>query len=77
MRAEGVFQVRLRTFVIALLVGRSLRYVAEGIFGMKYGRQTLVFLVSHRLALVIATIEVLVILYVASRVLFRDPAEID
>jgi membrane protein YqaA with SNARE-associated domain len=73
--AEGMFQVRLRTFVTALLVGRSLRYVAEGIFGMKYGQRTLVFLISHRLAFVIATIVVLVILYAASRVLFRDRPE--
>ena len=73
--AEGVFQVRLRTFVIALLVGRGLRYIAEGIFGVKYGQRTLLFLVSHRLAFIVATVGVLAVLYVASRLLFRDPVE--
>jgi len=73
--AEGVFQVRLRTFVIALLVGRGIRYIAEGFFGAKYGKQTLVFLVAHRLSFVVATIAVLALLYAVSRVFFRDPAE--
>lgn len=75
--AEGVFQVRLRTFVIALLIGRALRYLAEGFFGVKYGQQTLVFLVSHRWGFAIGTVAVLAALYTASRLLFTDPAEKD
>ena len=35
--AEGVFQVPLRTFVLALLLGRGLRYFAEGILAIRYG----------------------------------------
>jgi len=75
--AEGVFQVRLRTFVIALLIGRGLRYIAEGFFGVKYGQQTLIFVMTHRLAFIIGTLAVLVVLYIASRLLFTDPAETD
>lgn len=73
--AEGVFQVRLRTFVIALLVGRGLRYIAEGIFGAKYGQQTLVFLIKHGMEFAVAAIVLLAMLYAASRLLFRDPPE--
>ena len=35
--AEGVFQVPLKTFVLALLTGRGLRYLAEGILAVRYG----------------------------------------
>jgi membrane protein YqaA with SNARE-associated domain len=70
--AEGVFQVPLRTFVIALLLGRGFRYLAEGIFGVKYGKQALVFLVTHGGAFAILAIVALAILYAASRLLFGD-----
>jgi membrane protein YqaA with SNARE-associated domain len=70
--AEGVFQVPLRTFVLAVLLGRGLRYLAEGLFGIKYGRQSAVFLVVHGRAFAIASIAGLALLYVASRLLFRD-----
>ena len=49
--AEGVFQVPLRTFVLALVLGRGLRYVAEGIFAVKYGQGALVYLVVTRVCL--------------------------
>ena len=39
--AEGVFQVPLRTFVLALVLGRGLRYFAEGIFAVRYGQRAL------------------------------------
>src|ERR1700683_204332 len=35
--AEGVFQVPLRTFVIALVLGRGLRYFGGGILAVRYG----------------------------------------
>src|SRR5580693_7922168 len=47
--AEGVFQVPLRTFVLALVLGRGVRYVAEGLFAVKYGQRALDFLIGHAL----------------------------
>jgi CubicO group peptidase (beta-lactamase class C family)/membrane protein DedA with SNARE-associated domain len=69
--AEGVFQVPLRTFAIALLLGRGLRYLAEGFFGVKYGPQSLLFLATHGGAFAIGAILVLLVLYVAGRLLIH------
>jgi CubicO group peptidase (beta-lactamase class C family) len=73
--AEGVFQVPLRTFAVALLLGRGLRYFAEGMFGVKYGPQSLLFLATHGGAFAIGAIFVLLLLYITSRLLFRHSPE--
>jgi CubicO group peptidase (beta-lactamase class C family) len=73
--AEGVFQVPLRTFVAALLLGRGLRYFAEGMFGVKYGPQSILFLATHGGAFAIGAIFVLLLLYIVSRLLFRHSPE--
>jgi membrane protein YqaA with SNARE-associated domain len=75
--AEGVFQVPLRTFILALLLGRGLRYFAEGILAVRYGDATLHILVSHSRAFALSVVAVLLLLYVAKRLLLRDPPERD
>ncbi len=69
--AEGVFQVPLRTFVLALLLGRGLRYFAEGILAVRYGDAALLFLMAHKIGLALSVVAVLLLLYVASRLLFH------
>jgi len=69
--AEGVFQVPLRTFVVALLLGRGLRYVVDGVFGVKYGAQSILFLVTHGGAFAIGAIAVFLLLYTITHVVFR------
>jgi membrane protein YqaA with SNARE-associated domain len=70
--AEGAFEVPLRTFVIALFVGRGLRYFAEGLLGLKYGQRSIIFLMAHGRMFAVATIASLALLYVVSLLLFRD-----
>jgi membrane protein YqaA with SNARE-associated domain len=70
--AEGVFQVPLRTFVVALLLGRTLRYFAEGVFGIKYGQRALIFLMTHGVAFAIGAISAMALLYILTRIFFRD-----
>ena len=65
--AEGVFQVRLRTFVLALVLGRGVRYSAEGIVAVKYGQQALEFLIAHAVALTLGVVALLIVLFVADR----------
>lgn len=65
--AQGVFQVPLRTFVIALLVGRGLRYLAEGLLAVRYGQQATVFLLQHGRTAALATVLVVVLLYFLGR----------
>jgi len=68
--AEGVFQVPLKTFVLALLVGRTLRYFIEGIFAIRYGAATLTFLMAHKIGFALSICGALLILYTATRLLF-------
>jgi membrane protein YqaA with SNARE-associated domain len=70
--AEGVFQVPLKTFVLALLLGRALRYFVEGILAVKYGDAVLVFLMAHKIACALSVLGILLVLYAAGRLLFRD-----
>lgn len=72
--AEGVFQVPLRTFALALLLGRGLRYLAEGILAVRYGDQMLSYLIAHSAAFAIAVCIVLIVLYAASRWFFGRPS---
>ena len=73
--AEGVFQVRLKTFVLALLLGRGLRYFLEGILAVRYGEATLVFLRGHSGAFALSAIAAMVVLYFLSRWVFRHSPE--
>ncbi|MGH9718207.1 MAG: YqaA family protein [Candidatus Acidiferrales bacterium] len=71
--ADGVFQVPLRTFVIALLLGRSLRYFAEGLLAVRYGPVILRYALSHEALLAGSVFITLAILYIAGRCMFNGP----
>lgn len=70
--AEGVFQVPLRTFSVSLLLGRGLRYFAEGILAVRYGAVVLLFMMAHRAAFAFSIVISLLVLYLATRLLFHD-----
>jgi hypothetical protein len=73
--AEGVFQVPLRTFVIALLLGRGLRYFAEGILAVRYGDQATTFLIAHGKLTGFVTVGVVLILYFIARMLGKEKTD--
>jgi membrane protein YqaA with SNARE-associated domain len=70
--AEGVFQVPLRTFIFAILFGRGLRYLAEGILAVRYGDVTLVFLKVHSAAVGLSVAGVLLLMFLFSRLASRS-----
>jgi len=72
---EGVFQVPLKTFVLALLLGRGLRYFIEGILAVRYGDAVLLFLMAHKVGFAISICAALLILGLGSRLLLRHPTE--
>jgi membrane protein YqaA with SNARE-associated domain len=72
--AEGVFQVPLRTFVLALLLARGIRYGIEGIIAVRYGDAMLVFLIAHKTDFALLVLGVLMILFLINRLIFRDSA---
>ncbi len=71
--AEGMFQVPLRTFVLALLLGRGLRYFIEGILAVRYGDAVLLYLTAHTAGFALALLISVFVLYGVSRLLFRKP----
>ena len=74
--AEGVFQVPAKTFILAILLGRGLRYGTEGILAVRYGDAALGYLKSHGGTFALAVLAVMVVLYVLSHFLFRhSPAK--
>src|ERR1700690_907129 len=73
--AEGVFQVPLKKFALALVLGRGVRYLAEGILAVRYGQGALLFLISHAGAFIMIVIMSLLLVYLANRfVLHSSPA---
>jgi membrane protein YqaA with SNARE-associated domain len=73
--AEGVFQVPLRTFVLALLLGRGLHYSVEGILAVHYGEAVLAFLIAHKIGFALSILTTLLSIYLISRLLFGGSAE--
>lgn len=71
--AEGVFQVPLRTFVLALLLGRGLRYFGEGYLAVRYGDAAMHMLAAHSLVFVLSVVAVVAVLYFVVRVVFHHP----
>jgi len=69
--AAGVFQVPLRTFILALLLARGLHYSVEGILAVHYGNKVLFFLTAHKIAFILSVFGVLGLLYGLTHWLFR------
>jgi membrane protein YqaA with SNARE-associated domain len=72
--AAGVFQVPLRTFVLALLVGRGFRYFAEGFLAVRYGDTATRFLVQNKLGFTLIALALIVVSYAATRFLLQRSA---
>jgi membrane protein YqaA with SNARE-associated domain len=70
--ADGVFQARFTTFAAALLLGRAVRYFAEGILAVRYGAVTLTFLIAHKIAFAAWGFAGLVALWAASKYFLRN-----
>ena len=71
--ASGVFQVPLRTFVLALLVGRGVRYFAEGLLAVRYGEAATRFLIEKKDQFAGIVLALMLVSYLLSRWLFCRP----
>src|ERR1700678_1291239 len=71
--AEGVFQAPWRTFVLAILLGRGLRYRAEGGLSVRYGDSVLALLKVHGIAFGLGVLLAVVVLYVIIHFLMHKP----
>lgn len=73
--AEGVFQARLTTFVLGLVLGRGLRFFGEGLLAIHYGPAVLNFLEAHKFAFAGTGAASLVLLWAASKFFLREARE--
>lgn len=68
--AAGLLKHPLERFVLALLVGRAIRYSMEGLLAVRYGRQAWEFLLRSG-PWVVGTVLLAVVLVVVARKIFR------
>jgi membrane protein YqaA with SNARE-associated domain len=73
--ASGVFQVPPRTFILALLLGRGLRYFIEGTLAVRYGNQVFTYMVTHKLLFGLCSIAVAALAFAASHLFLRHTPE--
>lgn len=69
--AAGVFQVRMGLFVLALAIGRGVRYFAEGILAVRYGEDATHYLAEHKLQFTAMVLGLILLSYLVTRVAFR------
>jgi len=72
--AAGVFQVPLGTFLGALLVGRGLRYLGEGVLAVRYGAEAARYFLEHKIEFGAILSGLFVLSYLVTRLFFRSPA---
>src|SRR6202167_5267744 len=64
-----------KPFILAILLGRGLRYGGEGILAVRYGDAALIYLKSHGGAFVLAMLVLVLLLYVLTHFVFRSSAK--
>lgn len=69
--AAGVFQMRLRTFVLALALGRGIRYLAEGILAVRYGERAWDWLKQHPAEFTLILLVFVAVSWMVTRFAFR------
>lgn len=67
--AAGVFEVRLRSFVMALLLARSVRYFGEGFLAARYGDAARHYLMENKLEFGLIVLALVLLSYLLSRLL--------
>lgn len=68
--AAGVFQMPLRTFLLALVTGRGLRYFAEGFLAVRYGEEAIGMLKRHPVGFSVAMLTLIVGSFYLTRKVF-------
>jgi membrane protein YqaA with SNARE-associated domain len=72
--AQGVFQIPLRTFVLAILLGRGLRFFAEGVLAVRYGNAAIGYVTQNSGKVALGMVLALAVLYGITHLVFhREP----
>src|SRR5262249_4209613 len=78
--AQGVFQVSFLTFVIGTLAGRGMLFLAEGLFGARYGDAAKQFVITQKwtsLAIFVALILIFLVIRRLTRERAAEPSKGD
>jgi uncharacterized membrane protein YdjX (TVP38/TMEM64 family) len=73
--AAGALGMRLRTFVLAMLIARSVRFYLEGYLAVKYGLAATTFFMAHKFSFATGTVISVAACYLLVRMLFRRPPQ--
>lgn len=73
--AAGALEMPVQKFVFGLLAARAIRYFGEGFLAIKYGDQAGLFLLTHKLEVAGIVLGIILLLYLASRLAFQQPAQ--
>jgi membrane protein YqaA with SNARE-associated domain len=71
--AAGALEMPVGTFTLGLTLARGFRFFAEGLLAVKYGDRGTQFLLTHKFQVSGIALAVVLGLYVASRLVFRQP----
>ncbi len=69
--AAGVFRVPLRTFTLALLLARTLRYFGEGFLAVRYGTEAIRYLLEKKLQFSLIVVAAILVGYFILHLVFR------
>ena len=69
--AAGAFQMPLRTFTLAVLLARMLRYFGVGFLAVRYGTEAIRFLLEKKLQFSLIVVAVILACYFALHLVFR------
>jgi membrane protein DedA with SNARE-associated domain len=61
--AAGALGMKLRPFVVAIIIARAVRFYGEGYFAVRYGHYAVQLLTEHKLVFVLGSVASVVILY--------------
>lgn len=72
--AGGVFQMPMKFFVVALLIGRGVRYFGEGFLAVRYGQDATRYLMQNKLQFTLIILAVILVMYFLTRIILRNGA---
>jgi membrane protein YqaA with SNARE-associated domain len=71
----GALKMPARSFFLAILIARSIRFFGEGYLAARYGPQVFQYLMTHKLSMGLISVGVVAVFYVVVKLLTRPPKE--
>lgn len=69
--AAGALEMPLRSFALALVLARAVRFFGEGYLAIRYGDQAATYLMTHKVSMSLIALAVVLALYLVGRLVSR------